>query len=209
MSGVVDRFDEVQQQIKEVEERKGTGIPPIPRRPLTAYNIFSILERHYILQQHYKSVDSSEAVDTPDETNDSTEQDDPYVSTRPARYKDAKLPPSWYIVGMNSKKRSEHKCHGMISFKALSKIWSATSDEVKAYCKMIYKEELTKYYQEQAVEAGLSQGRKSHKKEREKATAAAAAAKAKSEGAHEDGAADKEAAKKPSFRKGHKKQRII
>ena len=235
MSGVADKFDEVQQQIKEIKERKAAGIPPIPRRPLTAYNIFSILERHYILQQHYnyKSVDPSEAVDTPKETNDgSTEQEDPYVSTRPARYKDVKLPPSWYIVGMNSKKRSEHKCHGVIGFKALSKMisdaWNATSDEIKAYCKMISKEELTKYYQEQkdfkakygkeafdaqkktynkrpkedgldssddkkarkkrknaeAVEAGSSQGRKCHKKEREKA-AAAAAAKAKGESANE------------------------
>jgi hypothetical protein len=211
---IVDKFDEVQQQLKDFKERKAAGIPPIPRRPLTAYNIFSIMERHYILQQHDKTVDPSEAVDTPDEAND-TKFEDPYLATRPAKYKDVKLPSNWYIVGMNRKKRQQHKCHGVISFKALSKMisdaWNTSPDEVKAYCKMISTEELKKYRDEQktfketygeeafeaqtrkrknaeAVEAGLSKGRKCHKKEREKA-AAAAAAKAKSESAQEDAAA--------------------
>lgn len=48
-------------------------VPPIPKRPLTSYNIFSILERNYILQQNQK--------------NDSVQTDngDPYFAERPQR----------------------------------------------------------------------------------------------------------------------------
>jgi hypothetical protein len=109
-------------------------------------SIFSILERHYILQCNQKS-----PLD-PDETPPDA-QHDPYYSTRPARYRHILLPQDWYIVGKNRKKRQDHKNHGVISFKKLSKMisvsWNETDDDTKAYCKRIATDQLEKYREDQ------------------------------------------------------------
>ncbi|KAL7519241.1 hypothetical protein ACHAWX_004026 [Stephanocyclus meneghinianus] len=123
------------------------NIPPIPRRPLTTYNIFSILERHYILQQNQKT--------TVDRDDVEAAYHDPYFADRPKKYRDVVLPSNWYVVGMNRKKRQHHKNHGVISFNSLSKMisesWGSADDEVKAYCKKISTEELKRYRHDQAA----------------------------------------------------------
>jgi hypothetical protein len=123
------------------------NVPPIPRRPLTTYNIFSILERHYILQQNQKTI-----VDRDDAE---PAHHDPYFADRPKKYRDVVLPSNWYVVGMNRKKRQHHKNHGVISFNSLSKMisesWGSADDEVKAYCKKISTEELKRYRHDQAA----------------------------------------------------------
>ena len=69
------------------------------------------------------------------------------------RYRNVQLPSDWFKVGKNRTKRREHKNHGVISFKALSKTlsdrWTAADDEVKAFCKKVAAEELKKYRKEQ------------------------------------------------------------
>jgi hypothetical protein len=127
------------------QKKKGNldGFPPKPKRPLTIYNIFSALERNFIIQQHQKS-----SSDHPNESNEI----DPYLATRPERYDDVVLPPNWYKVGMNKRKRSKYKCHGIISFKELSKAiadrWAAVDIETRQYCQMISDKEMEQYRQE-------------------------------------------------------------
>ncbi|KAL3803370.1 hypothetical protein HJC23_009334 [Cyclotella cryptica] len=126
---------------------KAQNVPPIPRRPLTTYNIFSILERHYILQQNQKT--------TVDSDDTEPAHHDPYFAERPKKYRHVVLPSNWYVVGMNRKKRQHHKNHGVISFNSLSKMisesWGSADDEVKAYCKKISTEELKRYRHDQAA----------------------------------------------------------
>jgi hypothetical protein len=74
-------------------------LPPIPKRPLTCYGIFSVLERNIIWQQNQKSTDEATATD-------------PYAATRPERYRHLELPRDWFVAGKNRKKRNEHKIHG-------------------------------------------------------------------------------------------------
>jgi hypothetical protein len=119
------------------------AVPPVPRRPLTAYNIFSILERNYIVQQ---SEETSPGAATGGKGDAGL---DPYLSRRPQRYRDIVLPSNWYVVGMNRKKRAEHKNHGLISFKGLSKTvsdsWKKVDHEVVAFCTMVAAEQLESY----------------------------------------------------------------
>eukprot|EP00956_Cyclotella_meneghiniana_P013226 scaffold18946_cov57-Cyclotella_meneghiniana.AAC.3 len=129
-------------------ERLKDGIPPIPRRPLTVYNVFSILERQHILQivKKHPVIDYDEG--PPDQTLD------PYYVNRPEKYRDVILPTNyWYKVGSNRKPRSQHKNHGIISFQDLSNMisnaWKTVTPEVKAYCSLIAGNELTKYREEQ------------------------------------------------------------
>lgn len=126
---------------------KAPNVPPIPRRPLTTYNIFSILERHYILQQNQET--------TVDRGDAETAHHDPYFAERPKKYRHVVLPSNWYVVGMNRKKRQHHKNHGVISFNSLSKMisesWGSADEEVKAYCKKISTEELKRYRHDQAA----------------------------------------------------------
>ncbi|KAL7502624.1 hypothetical protein ACHAXN_000566, partial [Cyclotella atomus] len=153
---------------KEIDE--GLIPPPIPKRPLTAYNLFGIMERHYILQQHQKPPSSP----LPDA------QHDPHYATRPLRYRSVALPENWYIVGNNCKPRQYHKNHGLISFKSLSKqiaaAWAEAPESTKDYCKGISKSELVRYREEQrkykeewGEEAYESQTRKRKNQEKEEA----------------------------------------
>jgi hypothetical protein len=84
----------------------------------TAHSIFSVLERHYILEQSEYAASKSAEVD--EEVVDQTV--DPHYAGRPPRYKNVTLPANWYVVSKNKKKRGDHKCHGLISFKQLSKM---------------------------------------------------------------------------------------
>ena len=123
------------------------ALPPLPKRPLTSYNIFSILERNYILQQHEKSIGDVDRKNTQDSNFD------PYASERPERYRDVILPNNWFVVGMNRTKRANHKIHGLITFKELSKKiskqWNLADNEVKNYCKKIAADELERYREKQ------------------------------------------------------------
>jgi hypothetical protein len=127
------------------QNKKGNSgdYPPKPKRPLTIYNIFSALERNFIIQQHQKP-----SSDCPNESNEI----DPYLATRPERYRDVVLPPNWYKVGINKTKRSNYKCHGIISFKELSKAisdqWAAVDTETRQYVQMISDAEMEQYRQD-------------------------------------------------------------
>lgn len=126
--------------------------PPVPKRPLTSFNLFSILERRYILQQSQKS-DSTESSAQNNNTGDCDSNSDPYGAIRPPRYRDLVLAPDWYVVGANRKKRQDHQNHGLISFQDLSNTlsgrWQTADDEIKAYCKKIANGELDNYRKQQ------------------------------------------------------------
>ncbi|KAL3796558.1 hypothetical protein HJC23_009689 [Cyclotella cryptica] len=125
-----------------------TSIPAKPKRPLTVYNLFSILERNYIVQQNQKqaAISSNTASDS---------NTDPYASTRPARYRDVVLPSNWFVVGMNRVKRSKHEKHGVISFNDLTKEislqWKSVDAETKQYCERIAADELERYRKDLAA----------------------------------------------------------
>ncbi|KAL7520454.1 hypothetical protein ACHAWX_005565 [Stephanocyclus meneghinianus] len=123
--------------------------PPKPKRPLTIFNLFSILERNFIVQQNQKRASASS--NAPEDTNASL---DPYLATRPERYRDVVLPPNWYVVGMNRVKRSKHEVHGVISFddltKEISLRWKSVDAETKQYCNMIAADELERYQRDVA-----------------------------------------------------------
>ncbi|KAL3796111.1 hypothetical protein HJC23_000614 [Cyclotella cryptica] len=125
-----------------------SSIPPKPQRPLTMYNLFCILERNYILQQNQKPAHVPS-----DGPHDNTHVD-PYLATRPARYRDLVLPPNWFVVGMNRVSRSKRVNHGVISFKnlsaAISRRWNAVDDETKLYCIRIAADELERYRRDKA-----------------------------------------------------------
>jgi hypothetical protein len=135
-------------------------IPLKPKRPLTCYGIFSVLERNIIWQKDQKQ--------TPTSSKEFFESADAsYAALRPERYRHLVLPVDWYVVGMNRKKRNDHINHGMISFNDLSKAiadkWKTVDAETKAYCELIansehhrYEIELAAYidtYGEDAVKA--------------------------------------------------------
>jgi len=125
------------------------AIPPLPKRPLTAYNLFCILERNYIVQQNQKVSSNTNPISTHDANLE------PYIAERPQKYRDLVLPSNWYVVGMNRKKRSDHQNHGVISFENLSRTlgdrWQAADEEVKAYCKKVADAELRRYRSDQAA----------------------------------------------------------
>ncbi|KAL3793212.1 hypothetical protein HJC23_000754 [Cyclotella cryptica] len=144
---------------------RGEMIPPKPRRPLTCYGIFSVLERNYIWQQNHTVTTSSVSRDA---------GVDPYADSRPERYRDLVLPSNWFVVGKNRKKRTKHKDHSVIPFKDLTKTiaerWRSASPEIKMYCELIAIDELERYrrdideykerYGNDAVKARKSKKRK-------------------------------------------------
>ncbi|KAL7517122.1 hypothetical protein ACHAWX_002072 [Stephanocyclus meneghinianus] len=144
-----------QSMLKHTTDIKG-GIPPKPKRPLTVFNLFCILERNYIVQQNQKR----SAIPSNASTDINT---DPYVATRPERYRDVVLPSNWYVVGMNRVKRSKHKVHGVISFNELTKQtsnrWKSVDAETKKYCEIIAVDELQRYRRDMAqYEAKIGKG---------------------------------------------------
>jgi len=134
-------------KVDHSKQRYQVKVPPVPKRPLTAYNLFYILERNYIVQQHQKATSS---ILTGDVTNI-----DPYASERPKRYRSVVLPSNWYVVGMNRTKRSDYKNHGLISFthlsKTISEMWKEVDEEVKVYCKKLASQEMNRYRYEQEL----------------------------------------------------------
>jgi hypothetical protein len=109
------------------------------------YNIFYILERNYEVQQHQKRAPAAS-------NSPSNAKVDPYIATRPEKYRDLVLPYNWYIFGMNKVKRSKYKNHGVISFKELNKLvserWENVSDETRQFCKQIADDERDRYKRE-------------------------------------------------------------
>ncbi|KAL7482993.1 hypothetical protein ACHAW6_008639 [Cyclotella cf. meneghiniana] len=116
------------------------SVPPKPKRPLTAFNLFSILERSYILQQ-------SQETHSEGPSNDIA--NDPYAATRPERYRNVVLPSEWFVVGMNNTTEVKRNNHGVISFlnlsKAISDRWNSVDTETKLYCEMIAADEFKRY----------------------------------------------------------------
>ncbi|KAL7522722.1 hypothetical protein ACHAWX_007393 [Stephanocyclus meneghinianus] len=117
-----------------------------PKRPLTCYGVFSVLERNYIWQHNQKA-------DPPNASNAACI--DPYAATRPERYRGVVLPSNWFVVGMNRKKRSEYKNQSKISFQELSRTiaerWRSVDMETKIYCELIAANELERYRGDMAV----------------------------------------------------------
>mmetsp|Transcript_3713 Transcript_3713/g.7926 ORF Transcript_3713/g.7926 Transcript_3713/m.7926 type:complete len:442 (-) Transcript_3713:159-1484(-) len=141
---------------------KKEPLPPKPPRPYNPYHIFFRLERSFILQT-------------------ATEPQVPHVneydqgaSQRPLKYRNILLPKDWYVSKAAKRKRKDHKIHGVISFKDLSKSmsqrWDAADSETKAFCTALaqeqkdrYKEELKQYVERYGKDA-LKEQRKKKKK---------------------------------------------
>lgn len=148
----------------------GDPIPPKPSRPFTCYNVFSILERAYIIQTHEKY-----CVDLP-------ERADVDGGLRPEKYRGLILPENWYVVGVNRKKRKDHKTHGVISFSDLSNAiaenWRTVDDETRAYCQYLadleivrYRKDLSAYIEKYGEEAAKTPRKKRKKKHNPEAAA--------------------------------------
>ena len=135
------------------------GIPPKPKRPLTVYNLFSKLERNYIVQMNKKMSLATASGGSTTERPVSKAQVDPYLELRPERYRHLVLPHDWFKVGKNKIKRQFYKNHGIISFRDLSKTvaekWKTVDDETMDFCKMVYTGELEEYQKEMEMYAQL------------------------------------------------------
>ena len=129
--------------------RKFDGIPPKPKRPLTVYNLFSKLERNYIVQMSGKTSLATASEGATTERPVSKTQVDPYLELRPRRYRHLVLPHDWFKVGKNKTKRSSHQNHGIISFEDLSATvaekWKTVDDETREFCERVYSDELREY----------------------------------------------------------------
>ena len=127
-------------------------IPPKPKRPLTIFNLFSKLERNYIIQSSQKRPSTQTTSESTVTESSDVSEVDPYFEQRPERYKDVILPPDWFKVGRNKNKRRFHESHGVISFKDLSKAisdkWNTVDDETRQFCEMIYAAQLEEYRKE-------------------------------------------------------------
>ncbi len=106
------------------------SIPPRPKRPLTSYNLFAILERAYILQNANKSTIPKLHPDDIDDT----------AYLRPPKYRDLILPKKWFDTRNKPKKSGNKKfrqLHGVISFvdltKTVSKRWRELDQNSKSY----------------------------------------------------------------------------
>ena len=144
------------------QEPLEAGIPPKPKRPLTAFNLFGKLERNYIVQTSLKQSHApipalSETTTTePSESSDaSATLVDPYLEIRPEKYRDIVMPPDWFKVGKNVIRRQDYQTHGVIKFEKLSKVvverWKALDEETKNFLQTIYATELAGYRKEVAA----------------------------------------------------------
>ena len=129
---------------------KEDTIPPKPKRPLTAFNLFSKLERNYIIQssQKWSSMPTTSKSTITDSSNISEVKFDPYLEQRPEKYKDVILPPDWFKVSKLKNKRRFRETHGINLSKAISDRWNTLDDETKQYCEMIYAAQLEEYRKE-------------------------------------------------------------
>ena len=79
-------------------------------------------------------------------------QVDPYLTTRPKKYRHLVLPYNWYIVGMNKVKRMKYKNHGVITFKALNKLvaerWEKVDNKTRQFRERIADDERDRYTRE-------------------------------------------------------------
>lgn len=135
-----------------------SNFPPKPKRPLTIFNMFSILERNFIVQTSRKSHEQppSKLESHKSESNNCEVSGvDPYLDMRPEKYRDVVLPANWFKVGANKHKRQDHVNHGVISFTGLTNTvsmrWSTVDDETRRFLKMIYRDELECYRREMAA----------------------------------------------------------
>jgi hypothetical protein len=124
-----------------------------PVRPLTAYHLFFLLEREFIIQNIKSSDEDSGEVDDRPLGKD-------LDATMPRRYQQIHLSPLWYASASGKRtrtkesdiKRKHRKSHGKISFQELSRLvalrWSTleeTDKETKMFCAKIAKIELQSY----------------------------------------------------------------
>jgi hypothetical protein len=151
---------------KAGDDEDDEGYPPLPLRPFTSYNIFSQLERRYIVQTN-----SNVVADLPAHI-------DQNASARPEKYRNIILPKDWYVVGANRKKRQHHVNHGVISFvdlsKTISRNWGTCDDATRRYCERLAEGEMVRYsqdinaYSEKYGEEALKARRKKRKKKGKK-----------------------------------------
>jgi len=103
------------------------------------YNIFSQLERAFILQFNLNAKIDIEVAANVFDINQPTYAGLPPL---PPRYASLILPYDWFLPGKEQRRKRKHrKSHGVISFHDLSAMivtaWKAVNDEVKAYCSQV------------------------------------------------------------------------
>ncbi len=119
---------------------KKAPLPPKPPRPYNPYHIFFRLERSFILQT------------ASDPQVPHAKEYDQGASKRPFKYRNILMPKDWYVSKAVKRKRRDHKIHGVISFKDLSKSmsqrWDTADSETKEFCTALAKEQKDRYNEE-------------------------------------------------------------
>ena len=121
-----------------------TSVPMKPKRPLTPYFIYLLIEKEFIIQSM-----AGEDADKSIYDNKS------YLDYVPERYRKTKLSPDWYFgpgKKTKSEKRKHRKQRGKISFVELSRIISArwakldeTNPDIKSFVQNLANQELEEY----------------------------------------------------------------
>ncbi|KAL7462388.1 hypothetical protein ACHAXS_002766 [Conticribra weissflogii] len=141
--------------IKIHVDNNSNPLPIKPKRPMTAYHVYSQLERNYIIQNHPSYQPNTHDDGDQNNPNQESTSIDENASERPPKYRGIIMPKDWFLSRKGEIKKKDRKNHGVISFVELSKTvsynWKNEADEeTKAYCKKIADEQLARYREEMA-----------------------------------------------------------